>query len=432
MTIRSQPTPVQRPGPPSRSDVESVPSGPRARVAAAGAEYLFRRVVRTLPLRVEMPDGALLGTDTADPAQPRLILHRPRDFYARLGLGGLIGFGESYMAGDWSAPDPAATLEVFAARVATLIPAPLQRLRRLYVARHPAAERNSEDRSRDNIARHYDLSNDFFALFLDETLTYSSALFADLDTPPAWTDLTDAQRAKIDRILDTAGVGPGTRLLEIGTGWGELALRAAARGATVRSVTLSVEQRALAEERIAHAGLADRVDIDLLDYRCVAGEYDAVVSVEMIEAVGYEYLDTFFGAIDRVLAPGGRAVIQAITMPHERMLATRETYTWVQKYIFPGGFLPSPELIGESVARSTRLAVRESFSMGPHYARTLRLWQQRFDFHRDEVAALGFDPVFRRMWRLYLAYSEAGFRSGYLDVRQILLTAADQSERPSR
>ncbi|MBH0775650.1 class I SAM-dependent methyltransferase [Nocardia sp. NEAU-351] len=423
---------VSRPTAPTWPDVETVPTGVRARVAAAGAEYLFRRAVRDLPVRVELPDGALLGTDTSDPTCPRLILHRPRDFFARLGTAGLIGFGESYMAGDWSAPDPAATLEVFAARVATLIPAPLQRLRRLYVARHPERERNTEDNTRDNIARHYDLSNEFFDLFLDETLTYSSALFADLATPPSLTDLAAAQRAKIDRILDTACVGPGTRVLEIGTGWGELALRAAARGATVRSVTLSSEQRALAVERIERAGLSDRVEVDLLDYRSVTGDYDAVVSVEMIEAVGYEYLDTFFAAIDRVLAPGGRAVLQAITMPHDRMLATRRTYTWVQKYIFPGGFLPSNQLIVESVTRSTGLAVRENFSMGPHYAHTLRLWQQRFDSHREQVAALGFDPVFRRMWRLYLAYSEAGFRCGYLDVRQILLTGAGQRERPSR
>lgn len=401
-------------------DVERVPTGTRAAIAAAVADRLFRHAVRTLPIRVEYPDGTVLGRGALD--APRLILHRPGDFTARLGVGGLIGFGESYMAGDWSAPDPAATLAVFAEHIDTLVPAPLRALRRLYVAKHPAAERNSESNSRGNIARHYDLSNNLFELFLDETLTYSSALFPATAPPPRWADLAAAQRAKIDRILDRAGVGPGTRLLEIGTGWGELALRAAARGASVRSVTLSTEQRALAMDRIAAAGLSERVTIDLLDYRRVTGEFDAVVSVEMIEAVGYEYLDTFFETIDRVLAPGGRAVIQAITMPHHRMLATRDTYTWVQKYIFPGGFLPSTRLLTDVAARCTELVVREQLSMGEHYAHTLRLWQQRFNARADRVAELGFDPVFRRMWRLYLAHAEAGFRCGYLDVHQILLT----------
>ncbi|WP_378733462.1 class I SAM-dependent methyltransferase [Nocardia brasiliensis] len=401
-------------------DVEQVPTGTRAAIAAAVADRLFRHAVRTLPIRVEYPDGTILGRGALD--APRLILHRPGDFTARLGVGGLIGFGESYMAGDWSAPDPAATLAVFAEHIDTVVPAPLRALRRLYVAKHPAAERNSESNSRGNVARHYDLSNNLFELFLDETLTYSSALFPATAPPPRWADLAAAQRAKIDRILDRAGVGPGTRLLEIGTGWGELALRAAARGASVRSVTLSTEQRALALDRIAAAGLSDRVTIDLLDYRRVTGEFDAVVSVEMIEAVGYEYLDTFFETIDRVLAPGGRAVIQAITMPHHRMLATRDTYTWVQKYIFPGGFLPSTRLLADVAARCTELVVREQLSMGEHYAHTLRLWQQRFNARADRVAELGFDPIFRRMWRLYLAHAEAGFRCGYLDVHQILLT----------
>ncbi|MFR9751282.1 class I SAM-dependent methyltransferase [Nocardia sp. 004] len=400
-------------------DIEQIPTGIRARLAAKIAHRLFHRAVRALALRVEYPDGTVLGRDPNDQNAPRMILHRPEDFALRLGAGGLIGFGESYMAGDWSAPDPAATLTVFASSIETLVPAPLRALRHLYVARHPAAERNCEANTRDNIARHYDLSNELFELFLDETLTYSSALFPSTTPPPRWDDLAAAQRAKIERILDHAAVGPGTRLLEIGTGWGELALRAAERGAVVRSVTLSVEQRDAALRRIAAAGLSDRVTIDLLDYRRVQGEFDAVVSVEMIEAVGYEYLDTFFRTIDRVLAPEGRAVLQAITMPHHRMLATRRTYTWVHKYIFPGGFLPSTQLLAEVAVRSTGLVMRERLSMGEHYAHTLRLWRQRFDSHTTQITQLGFDPIFRRMWRLYLAHSEAGFRCGYLDVQQL-------------
>jgi cyclopropane-fatty-acyl-phospholipid synthase len=235
-----------------------------------------------------------------------------------------------------------------------------------------------------------------------------------------WDDLAAAQRRKIDRLLDRAQVGEGTRLLEIGTGWGELALRAAARGADVVSVTLSAEQKRLAEERVAAAGFTDKVRVELKDYRAVEGEYDAVVSVEMIEAVGYEYWPVYFTTIDRLLAPGGRAAIQAITLPHERMLASRRSYTWIHKYIFPGGFIPSVRAIEDITARETGLRVRERFSMGDSYAQTLRLWEERFTSRHDEVAALGFDETFERMWRFYLCYSRAGFQAGYLDVQQFL------------
>ncbi|MCW2562680.1 MAG: Cyclopropane-fatty-acyl-phospholipid synthase, partial [Mycobacterium sp.] len=210
----------------------------------------------------------------------------------------------------------------------------------------------------------------------------------------------------------------GSRVLEIGTGWGELSLRAAARGAHVHSITLSAEQQRLARDRVAAAGLSDRVDIDLCDYRDVYGRYDAVLSVEMIEAVGYRFWPTYFSALDRLVMPGGRVAIQAITMPHDRMLATRNTYTWIQKYIFPGGMLPSTEAILGITERHTRLRTVDMFSLRPHYAETLRLWRERFVECRDAVAALGFDDVFQRMWDLYLAYSEAGFSSGYLDVYQ--------------
>ena len=396
------------------------PSGLRARLGGRVADGLFRHVVSRLPVRVVFPDGTQLG-DRAARDVPTMVLHRPRDFTARVGQSGLIGFGESYMAGDWSAPDLTAVLEVFAARAGTLIPAPLQRLRGMVIPKPPGSERGTVRNARANISRHYDLSNDLFGLFLDDTLTYSSALFENTAPEPSWDDLAAAQRRKIDRLLDRAGVRAGSRVLEIGTGWGELAIRAGARGATVRSVTLSIEQQEAACKRIAEAGLADRVHVDLLDYRQVAGEYDAVVSVEMIEAVGHQFWDIYFRTLDRLLAPGGRVALQAITMPHDRMLATRDTYTWVHKYIFPGGFLPSVRAIEEITERRTNLRVRERLSMGDHYARTLRLWDERFTSHADAVAALGFDEVFRRMWHFYLCYSEAGFRSGYLDVQQIVL-----------
>ncbi|MCB1981523.1 MAG: class I SAM-dependent methyltransferase, partial [Rhodoferax sp.] len=216
------------------------------------------------------------------------------------------------------------------------------------------------------------------------------------------------------------GVGPGTRLLEIGTGWGELALRAAVRGARVHSVTLSREQQTLARARIAAAGLADRVEVELVDYRLVEGEYDAVCSVEMIEAVGHEYLSEYFRTLRRRLAPGGRAGIQAILMPHDRMLATLGTYTWIHKYIFPGGFLPSAELV-EALAREAGLTPTDRLSFGLHYAETLRRWRATFLARDAQLRRLGFDTRFVRTWEFYLAYCEAAFATGNTDVVQFTL-----------
>lgn len=441
------------------SGLSDAPTGLRATVAGKAAGALFRRAARNLDVRVEYPDGILIGADPLTPGPgptasdleilPRMIIRNPDAFARRVGADGLIGFGESYMAGDWTSPDLAAVLTVFASRMATLIPAPLQRLRSLYVRKHPKRERNSTKNTRSNISRHYDLSNDLFESFLDTTMTYSAALFLPPDTnaeqvrgvavrhaglpnpPPAWDSLADAQRRKIDLLLDEAGVGPGTRLLEIGTGWGELCIRAAQRGALVRSVTLSSEQQELARKRVVEAGHQESVQIDLLDYRAVDGEYDAIVSVEMIEAVGHQYWAAYFQVLDKLLAPGGRVALQAITMPHDRMLQTLNTYTWVHKYIFPGGFLPSTEAIETTTAKNTGLRVRERLSIGLHYAETLRLWEARFAANSGQVGNVGFDETFRRMWHFYLCYSEAGFRSGYLDVQQITLDRpADYSRRP--
>ena len=411
----------------STSDVDTrnwpgiayVPAGTKTRIAAPVADFLFRRAVGMLPVRARFDDGTEIGGGGT--GSPVMVIKRPADFAERVGQSGLIGFGEAYMAGDWDAADLTAVLEIFATRMATLIPQSLQRLRGLYVSKPPRAERNTTKNTRSNISRHYDLSNELFELFLDETMTYSSALFSETGRVDDGEPLADAQRRKIDRLLDRAGVREGSRVLEIGTGWGELAIRAAARGATVRSVTLSTEQQDLAAQRIAAAGYSEVAQVDLLDYRLVDGEYDAVVSVEMIEAVGHQYWGTYFQTIDKVLAPGGRVAIQAITMPHDRMLATRNTYTWVHKYIFPGGFLPSVRAIEEVTETQTNLRVRERLSMGDHYARTLRRWDEKFRAHSAATAELGFDDVFARMWHFYLCYSEAGFRSGYLDVQQIVL-----------
>ncbi len=306
-----------------------------------------------------------------------MTVHDPDEFFARIGTDGLIGFGEAYLTGAWDADDLGGFLTVLAAELPRLVPASLQRLRAAYVARPPRHQKSSVHNSRNNIGHHYDLSNELFETFLDETLTYSSALFdtgvveqgdhhaavpADPDSGARREDLRAAQVRKIERLLDAAGVGPGTTLLEIGTGWGELAIRAARRGATVRSVTLSVEQQALARERIAAAAAdgsfdAARVSVDLCDYRQIptTQQYDAICSVEMIEAVGFDYWEEYFATLDRLLAPGGKVGLQAITMPHDRMLATRRTHTWINKYIFPGGFLPSVEAIDAITRERTGL-----------------------------------------------------------------------------
>lgn len=404
------------------ADITPIRRGPRGRISAVVAERILRRVTDRLGLSVST-DGA--------PAD--LVLHRPEEFFARLGSDGLIGFGESYMTGAWDAEDLAGTLTVLCEQITDLVPGWMQRLRTAYVARRPRHELNTEQNSRRNIARHYDLSNDLFAAFLDPTLSYSAAMFATeavTDTsgpvpvrrlaPPApGGDLSGAQTRKIDAMLDAAGVRAGSRVLEIGTGWGELAIRAARRGATVHSVTLSREQQELARRRVADAGFADRVRVDLLDYRSIRGSYDAVVSVEMIEAVGHEYLAGYFRTIDRVLAPGGRVAIQAITMSHDRMLATRRTWTWIHKYIFPGGFLPSVEALDDVTRRHTTLRLTGRTAFGTHYAETLRQWDAAFRDAHERVLALGFDDTFVRMWHFYLEYARAGFAAGYLDVQQL-------------
>lgn len=415
--------------------LDVVPTGPRARASARIARRIFEAAIARLDVTVHV-DGRTLGR-----GGPEMTIHHPEEFFARIGRHQLIGFGEAYLTGAWDAEDLGGFLTVLAAEIADLVPRPLQALRAVVVKRPPSTQRSSKQNSRSNIAHHYDLSNDLFRLFLDETLSYSAALW---DTTVSTVDdslngvasqrlqaappgavapdtLAEASGRKVERLLDAAGVGEGTRVLEIGSGWGELAIRAARRGATVRTITLSSEQLALAEQRIAEAGFSDRVEVVLMDYRDLTGEYDAVVSVEMIEAVGHDYWPTYFSTIDRVLAPGGKVAIQAITMPHDRMLATRNTYTWIHKYIFPGGFLPSVEAIDQVVREHTSMRLVERFQFGSHYAETLRLWDEAFLDRREEVLALGFDEVFLRMWHFYLEYSRAGFASGYIDDYQLLL-----------
>jgi cyclopropane-fatty-acyl-phospholipid synthase len=396
---------------------------PRTPLKARAARLILRRTVDSVPVRLGFPDGTEWGAGDAD--SPQMTVVRPKALFGRLGRDTKIGLGEAYMAGDWAAApgtDLADLLTPFAERMATLVPESLQRFRVFVDAKLPHHERNSVSGARRNIERHYDLSNELFAQFLDPSMSYSAALFADADE-----DLETAQHRKIDAILDDAHVGPGTRLLEIGSGWGALAVRAAQRGAKVTTITISTEQAALARTRFAEAGVD--VDLQLVDYREVTGQYDAIVSVEMIEAVGEEYWPTYFATLDRLLAPGGRVAIQAITMAHHRYLATRNSYGWIQKYVFPGGLIPSPEAIDHTLADHTSLTVTNRRSLGTDYARTLHLWRERFNASWPAINAQGFDETFRRLWEYYLAYCEAGFRTGYLDVFQLQMARPAETGR---
>jgi cyclopropane-fatty-acyl-phospholipid synthase len=396
-------------------DVVTVPNSP---IRAAVARRLFRHAVDRLPIHVIEAGGASYGGGGSD--APVLRLLRPDSFFHRVGATGTIGFGEAFMAGDWSSEDVSGVLTAFAANMRELIPATLQRLRHAVLRRQPSSDDNTIDGARKNISHHYDLSNDMFKVFLDETMTYSAALF-DGDPADSQDELADAQRRKIDRLLDVSGIHAGSRVLEIGTGWGELAIRAAARGARIRTITISTEQAELARRRIAAAGLQDRAEVSLTDYRLVQGEFDAVVSIEMIEAVGANHWNEYFGTVDRLLAPGGRFGLQAITQLDAAVEVSSDTYTWTRKYIFPGGQLPSAESINRTVREHTSLRLSDRYMFGRHYAETLRRWRERFEQRAGEIQRLGFDETFRRMWSLYLAYSEAGFRSGYLDVGQFTL-----------
>ncbi|QHI99003.1 methyltransferase domain-containing protein [Xylophilus rhododendri] len=329
---------------------------------------------------------------------------------------GDIGFAESYMAGDWHTPHLGALLRLLVANrreVEDMVYGHWAG-RLLYRLRH-LLNRNTRRNSRRNIHQHYDLGNDFYRLWLDETMNYSSASFeGDLDQPMA-----QAQHAKVRRALRMAGVAPGDRVLEIGCGWGALAEMALTEfGASLTGVTLSDEQLAWAQDRVSGLGPAD---LRLQDYRDITdGPYDAICSIEMIEAVGREYWPTYFASVARLLKPGGRACIQSIVIDDALFERYLRSTDFIQQYIFPGGCLPSPSAF-KAQAEAAGLRVVDSFAFGPDYAETLRRWRERFMAVRTEVLAQGFDEKFVRTWEFYLAYCEAAFAEGNTDVVQYTL-----------
>jgi cyclopropane-fatty-acyl-phospholipid synthase len=343
-----------------------------------------------------------------NPAEPAVEL-RVHDaaFYAEIAFGGSVGAGEAYMLGQWSSPDLAGLLRLLLRNREAMdsLEGGLARLGApLRTAAH-RLHRNTREGSRRNISAHYDIGNDFYRLFLDETMMYSCALFE----RPGMT-LAEAQAAKLDAICRKLDLQPGDRVVEIGTGWGGFALHAASRyGCRVTTTTISPSQHALAAERIRAAGLADRVTLLQKDYRDLEGSYDKLVSIEMIEAVGHQYYGEFFRRCDALLRPGGVALIQAITIADRHYERARREVDFIKRYIFPGCCIPSVTALANAMTASSTLRIENLEDIGPHYATTLRLWRENFLVHAGRLHAQGMPQSFLRMWEFYLAYCEAGF-----------------------
>ncbi|BBU56902.1 cyclopropane-fatty-acyl-phospholipid synthase [Mameliella alba] len=344
-----------------------------------------------------------------------LHLHHD-DIFARLIREGDLGFCEAYLDGWWSTPDLMAFLDLVHANEEMFDGYPGGGLVRMWERFRFWMQSNSRKQAKKNIAHHYDLGNDFYGLWLDDTMTYSSALFR-----TGQESLEKAQELKYASMIDQMGAKPGDHVLEIGCGWGGFAEYAAReRGLRVTGLTISQEQFAYAQDRIAKAGLTDRVDLKLQDYRDERGSYDGIASIEMFEAVGEKYWPTYFETVQARLKPGGHATLQIITVQHKRWEIYRRGVDFIQKYIFPGGMLPSPEVLRAEVERAGLQVVR-SLEFGESYSQTLRRWHETFNDRWDEVSALGFDARFRRMWNFYLASCAATFHSGNCDVTQITI-----------
>jgi cyclopropane-fatty-acyl-phospholipid synthase len=340
----------------------------------------------------------------------------PRIF-RRIAARGKLAQGESYQAGEWRSDDLPALLALLF-RNADAAAARHPRLTRYVGAPPRPRRRQGIGRARRHIEYHYDLGNDFFRLILDETMTYSCAIFERPDEP-----LEEAQRRKLRRICEKLRLGPDDHVLEIGCGWGSFALTAAGEyGARVTGLTISPAQAQLARERVQEAGLQGRVEILEQDYREHTGSYSKLASIEMIEAIGERQFPLFFSACDRLLAREGRACVQTILVPDHRFSRYRRSPDWIERYIFPGCLIPSLAALTEAMARASQLTVESVEEIGLGYAETLRCWRERFLDRLDEVRALGFDRHFERTWDFYLACCEAGFRSRALRDAQIVLT----------
>ncbi|MBN8814693.1 MAG: class I SAM-dependent methyltransferase [Sphingomonas sp.] len=389
-------------------------SGPLAWI---GARVLARidRGIAAGAIALSLPGDVprRLGGRAAGP-EAIVIIHSWRAL-SRLATGGSAGWYEAWAAGEWESPDPVALFELFTLNRHTLARAArAQGLGRWVRRQWHRARRNDRAGARRNIVEHYDLGNEFYELWLDPSMTYSSALFAAPDQ-----SLEDAQRNKLLAILERTGCGPGDRILEIGCGWGSFAETAARAGASVHGITLSHEQKAYAEDRLARQGLAG--DIALTDYRDVVGTFDGIASIEMVEAVGAEYWDDYLSAIGRALKPGGRAAVQYIAIDDAIYEDYARNVDFIQRYVFPGGMLLSESRF-RAIAERHGLAWWDRHAFGLDYAETLRRWREMF----DAMVAAGrlparFDRRFVGLWRYYLMYCEGGFRGGAIDVAQVTL-----------
>jgi cyclopropane-fatty-acyl-phospholipid synthase len=385
-------------------------------------ERVARRLVVALLERIEsgqltLVEGGARRVFGSGSPQATVVVHDPSAWPA-LARGGK-GFAETYVDGKWDSPDVTAVVEVAARnlggidairRALTPVREPWQRGRQFLV-------RNTPLRSREDISAHYDLGNELFELMLDETMMYSAAIFERRDM-----SLGDASRAKLDRICDKLDLQPSDHVLEIGTGWGGFAVHAAAtRGCKVTTTTLSREQRELAQARVREAGLEDRVTVLLNDYRELTGTYDKLVSIEMIEAVGWKDFGTFFERCAALTRPEGAMALQAITIDDRLYDVEKAQRSFMNSLIFPNGCLPSVEVIARSVARHSDLRMVDLEDITPHYAETLRRWRANVDATETQIQALGYDERFLRLWRLYLSFCEAGFTERRIGSVQIVL-----------
>lgn len=341
-------------------------------------------------------------------------------FFTRSALFGEIGFGESYMLGEWETSDLSRTLAFFIGNL-DIVEGDFTFLRRFFSRfnhfQHHG-RRNTLENSKKNIQEHYDLSNELFKLFLDESMTYSSGIFNSPDE-----SLYQAQMNKIHRLIEQVRIGADHHVLEIGCGWGAFAIEAVRRtGCRVTGITLSEEQFAYATQAVSEAGLSDRITILLKDYRQMTGVFDRIVSIEMLEAVGHQFLPVYFQMIDRLLSPNGVVGIQTITIPDHRYEGYRQEADWIKKHIFPGGHLPSIGEIERILQQNTTLALEDAHNIGPHYATTLIRWREAFLKNRDQVLALGFTEEFIRKWVYYFCYCEVGFSTHYAGNFQLVLS----------
>lgn len=397
-----------------------------------GAGLLRRAVLRQLE---NLRHGLLLiqeGSDTLHFGTPQSELRteiRVSDpaVWGLVAGNGSIGAGEAYIHGYWSTPDLTAVIRIFVANLDVLdaIEGGLARLGRPLIQGLHWLNRNTRQGSRRNIAAHYDLGNDLFEQFLDSTMMYSAAMFRNEDD-----SLEQAQLNKLERICQKLALQPSDHLLEIGTGWGSMALYAASHyGCRVTTTTLSREQHAYTERRIREMGLQDRVTLLLEDYRDLKGQYDKLVSIEMIEAVGHRYLPTYFEQCARLLKPDGLMLLQAITIRDQRYEQACSSVDFIQRYIFPGGALPSVQKMLDVVTRHTDFNLHHMEDFGLHYARTLRLWHENLRQARQRLEQLGYDDYFYRLWEFYLCYCEGGFLERTIGTAQLLL--AKPAARPA-